>query len=354
MKKVVIIADRLNPPYDEGIKNIAVSFIRELSRLAPTTLVTDKGLSIVDDTVQVNLGRTFLESCLAQKLRDLAPSVIFYIPSTSITVSSILRAAVIRLFSLRSRILVLGLQARPVSRLLKILTRLIGPYGIVVLSSKMRLEMDGAVPRLEVFTPGVDLGKFTPSSPSEKLHLRSRFDISLDSYVILHVGHLKKSRNLGLILDAMKLFPCEFLVLASSTFQDETDPSLVQELESSGVRILTGSFNIEEIYKIADCYVFPVVERTGATEMPLSVLEAMAANLAVVTTPYGALPDNFPHSPRDGFFYASDAASFAKAFIAAREVNNVNTRGLVSHLSWEAVVTTLFLRLKANQPHDIT
>ena len=43
--------------------------------------------------------------------------------------------------------------------------------------------------------------------------------------------------------------------------------------------------NIEEIYALADCYLFPVI--WGNTiSMPLTILEAMAANLPIVSLEY--------------------------------------------------------------------
>jgi len=50
---------------------------------------------------------------------------------------------------------------------------------------------------------------------------------------------------------------------------------------------------IEEIYQLSDCYIFPITFEGGGISILLSVLEAMACNLPVVTTKFGGLPAIF-------------------------------------------------------------
>jgi glycosyltransferase involved in cell wall biosynthesis len=47
---------------------------------------------------------------------------------------------------------------------------------------------------------------------------------------------------------------------------------------------------------MADCYVFPVHSVGDAIEMPLSVLEALACGVPVVSTRFGSLDDWLPAS----------------------------------------------------------
>ena len=49
--------------------------------------------------------------------------------------------------------------------------------------------------------------------------------------------------------------------------------------------------NIQHYYQIADCYLFPVFRATSAIDAPLSVLEAMACNLPIVSVPVGDVPE---------------------------------------------------------------
>jgi glycosyltransferase involved in cell wall biosynthesis len=111
---------------------------------------------------------------------------------------------------------------------------------------------------------------------------------------VLHVGHLKSSRNLDVLKAVKRHLPEAEVVLAvsSSTVPNQR---VVNELEEAGVRIINRYVpHIEELYQLADCYLFPVKDTQGCAELPLSVLEALACGLRVVTRRFGALPDIFP------------------------------------------------------------
>jgi len=65
-------------------------------------------------------------------------------------------------------------------------------------------------------------------------------------------------------------------------------------LKKYGFRIIDEYVpNIEEIYNLADCYVFPTFKRHNCIDMPLSVMEAMACNIPVISTKFGGLPKIF-------------------------------------------------------------
>ena len=348
-----VICDNLSPPYDEGIKNICVNIIKGMVNSYRSQLITDEGIGIVDNQICYPLGKTFIVKDLILLLRKLQPNNILYIPNSSLTIASFARAAILRFISPRSKIYVMGLQERKHSYLTKIFLKLIKPHGLFVLSEKMRHDSSGLSNQIEVFTPGVDINRFIPVSVDEKKHLRQQYNISENAYVILHVGHLKKSRNLDIIVDALQGMSSIFVVVASSTFNIEKDLSVVSMLKQSNTIIMAETIDaIENIYKISDCYVFPVIEKTGATEMPLSVLEAMAVNLAVITTPYGALPEVFPENRTKGFFFAHDAASFAEALQAVMKIESIETRKMVESYSWQGRIKYLAEKIGLDKSHE--
>lgn len=110
--------------------------------------------------------------------------------------------------------------------------------------------------------------------------------------IAVHVGHLRRNRGLeGLIAVKARLGDrIEVVIVASPYF--EPAEGLIEELSAAGIHIDRGFVAaIADVYRSADLYLFSVPpEAEGAIELPLSVLEAVACGLPVVSTRFGALP----------------------------------------------------------------
>ncbi len=110
--------------------------------------------------------------------------------------------------------------------------------------------------------------------------------------VAVHVGHLRHNRGLDRLIDTKARLRdrIEIVVVASPYFAP--DPGIAEALEAAGIRVERGFVpSISDVYRSADLYLFPAPpEAQGATELPLSVLEAMACGLPIVSTLFGALP----------------------------------------------------------------
>ncbi len=160
--------------------------------------------------------------------------------------------------------------------------------------------------------------------------------------MILHVGHLCSGRGLR----ALKSLAGQqglHLVLAAST-ANPANESLKRELEQAGVEVHHEYLpRIEDLYRAADLYLFPVREGSGSIEFPLSVLEAMACNLPVVTTPFGALAENFLAG--DGLQYFQTPEKIPAAMDAVLSART-DTRAKVEGFSWEAGMETLMSALR--------
>lgn len=123
------------------------------------------------------------------------------------------------------------------------------------------------------------------------------------------------------------------------------DAALVAELRAGGVRVIDEPVAaIDALYRLADCYVFPAAGETSAIDLPLSVLEAMACDLPVVSTPFGALPGLF--AGREGVFLGSGTDLRALCGAARALGHRAGTRQLVAAWGWDNLARTL---LAANQ-----
>lgn len=139
---------------------------------------------------------------------------------------------------------------------------------------------------------GVNLNRFCPVSLIDKQRIRDELAFPKNKKVVLHVGHLNRGRNLLFLENLVKrdLLP---VVIGSTTVQP--DGGLVRSLEAAGVIVIHKYLeSIEKFYQAADCYVFPTIDPRSCVQIPLSILEAMACSLPVVSTRFEGLPLFFP------------------------------------------------------------
>lgn len=190
-----------------------------------------------------------------------------------------------------------------------------------------------------VFVPtGVDTGKFRPVSADAKRELRKKYGVDEDKFIVLHVGSVRRERNV-LLLGELQGNGLQVVLIGSGSTGVEQDVLL--QLKERGCLVRTDYFeNVEEIYALSDCYVFPTKKRIASIESPLSVLEAMACNLPVIATAFGALPRLF--QPGDGLFFAEGKQDIIDSLNKVKSgAVEVKTREKVVPYDWVKVVAKL-------------
>jgi glycosyltransferase involved in cell wall biosynthesis len=185
---------------------------------------------------------------------------------------------------------------------------------------------------------GVDLKRFHPVSKREKEELRVRHEVESDKFVVLHVGAVKSSRNLECLRKIQSDSNNQVLLVGRPSTKYEH--KVATALGKAGV-VVTQAYNprIEEFYALSDCYIFPTTDAAGSIDIPLSVLEAMACGLPVVSTRFGGLPRIF--SEADGFCYADVEEFPDRLKVLKSQGAAVKTRELVVPYSWENVAQNL-------------
>jgi glycosyltransferase involved in cell wall biosynthesis len=197
---------------------------------------------------------------------------------------------------------------------------------------------------------GVDTNRFTPASTEKKLKIREKYGVSAKKFVILHVGHIKRARNLEVLGELQKRNSDAQVIVVGGTSMP-MDTEVRDFLEKAGCIVWRRYFdNVQEIYWMADCFLFPTRDleagklpnkynQIGSIDLPLSVLEAMACNLPVLSTRFGALPRLF--EPGGGLFYFEDNEDLFRSLMLIKHGLEIRTRERVMMLDWDRIVLYL-------------
>lgn len=338
---MIIVTDLLRQPIDEGAKKTALNIVLQFKRnkINVFAVNSDYLTEQVDSYFQINKLLFNLKFYIA--LRKIDSDQLLYIPEASNTVASYIRSFLLRLFT-GKKIVMMALQPRQYSKFIVFFLKLIQPQLIIVQSRQASNYLTN-IGIKNTFTPlGVDLKDFRPVSNNEKLEVRKKMGMDEESLVILHVGHIKNSRNLRWLIEIKNNLPSSEVIVVGSTYSPNDSQTFI-ELQKANIRILNSYIpDIREIYAISDYYVFPVEKSDGAIGTPLSVLEAMASNLVVFSTRFGSLPDVIKDG--DGFYFIDSVEEFMEIH---RKIENIDMKKINKNsekaleFSWEKIATRI-------------
>jgi len=329
---VLVFSSVYRPPFDEGVKRVVRHLHLELARRIETTLVTlDRGP--VEDAEAVPDGPWGFVRGLRRVCRTARPDAVLYVPDAYLDRHTAVRLGLVRLAVGQRRIGVLTLQPNVFDLPTRMMLRLWKPDVLFT-----QTETDAGVCArfgigYKVLSPAVDAERFRPcADAAEKVALRRKYGLPEDGRLCLHVGHIRRTRNVEWLV-RLRLPPdAHLVVVGSRTRALEQDAK--EALINHGATIVDSFVpTIEDLYRLADAYLFPVQDPYAAIEMPLSVLEAMACNLPVVSTPFWGLVRCFEGVP--GVYFAETAEAFGNAVRRALDGPAPETRQAVQHLSWE-------------------
>jgi glycosyltransferase involved in cell wall biosynthesis len=233
-----------------------------------------------------------------------------------------------------ARVVMVALQPRSYSWFSRQLIRFISPDIVFVQNELALKKLKGLGCQVRMLPSGVDLNKFVPASPERKAELRAKYGLDSKAFTTLHVGHMTKGRNIELLIQVRRLGVQ--VVLVGSSLNHEDRGLLTARLRRNGVIVLDEYFpDIEELYQLSDCYLFPVFSSQACIGIPLSILEAMACNLPVVTVRYGNLPGLFEEG--QGLVFADTPDELLSGINAVQRSNGCRTREKVMPYSWQNV-----------------
>jgi hypothetical protein len=336
--RIAAIAEDLALPLDEGAKKTSFKLIQALREHgASVPVFTRGGNGFLGDTHSLPDNRLLLGSSFAHELKGLLPQAMLYLPASSGTLGAFVRAAMLKRQASGIPLALLNLQYRE----LPAAARYLGLYrqaDIVFTQSPASAEVFRSIGCKPILLPGaVDHEVFRPVSAQEKSRLRSQHGFREADRIILHVGHCNRERNVQVLAQLAGRGFQPVLIASTST---SVDGELLAGLRQAGVRVITEFVEaVEHFYQLADCYLFPVFQATEAIDAPLSLLEAMACNLPVVSTRFGALPSLV--EPGHGLYYAGSDAEIVELLGRAMEEPACATSEKVSPYSWHRAASTI-------------
>jgi glycosyltransferase involved in cell wall biosynthesis len=185
---------------------------------------------------------------------------------------------------------------------------------------------------------GVNVAKFRlragAADAAAVQSLRDELGLPPGRRVALHIGPLNRNRNHQLLVRLQQQGQWQVLMVGSTTAPFV--PEVQAELVAAGVVVARRYFaDISAVYALADAYVFPVVDAHGSIEFPLTVLEAMACDVPVVSTRFLALPEYLDEGAALAYFDGSlEGLGAALGRVQGQRGNRLRAEAF----AWEHVV----------------
>jgi glycosyltransferase involved in cell wall biosynthesis len=336
---MIIITDNLKAPFDEGAKIATKKLVEHLKNDNCTHVISlnsKNNFSFVDTYFSIN--KLLINYNFFYAIKKQSSKKILYIPSGSASIFSILRSKILKFFT-KKEVYLFAFQPRQYNFLTRFLLKAIHPKMIITLSQKTARFFGDELKVPCVSLPmGVDAIQYFEFDLARKRLTKKAFDIAPERTVLLHVGHIQQSRNLEWLVAVKRQNP-EFEIIVVGSTYNEDDKTLYATLINEGIKIIREYIpNMVDTYNLSDFYIFPVLKNDGAIETPLSVLEALACNLPVITTRFGSLQDTF--NDDDDFHFVENSYEIA-AFIKTRTKKNCNNRKKIASFAWEHIAKKL-------------
>ena len=327
--RIAVISEEITSRPTEGLLVFLMHMCRYLSSRHDLFVLHERGEPYPDlDTRRVLKGRFFLSRELTGVLDALKPDILIYTPASGLTGFEMLRSVLLKRMADRP-VIVLALQARDTGKIHRAISLWSAPELVLSPVREMRQALDDLRINADFIMPGYDPELFQPVDTKTKIQLRAKYGIPGDRYIVLHVGHVKESRNLQAFLRYRDWGPDIQPVIKAG----DVEPVWRNHLRQAGIIVIDEyTDDIHEIYQAADLYFFPVSTGSGALEFPLSVIEASACNLPILTTRFGTLPEVLEDG--GGLEWFSGVSEIPGKLYKLRS-GSVNTRTKVADLSWE-------------------
>ena len=216
----------------------------------------------------------------------------------------------------------------------------------ICVSSAIKQELEaGGIPlsKINVIPNGVDTTIFKPLSSHEKSALRKRLTLPADRRVLVYTGRLVRYKGVQLLLNVWKEMAQDYpewdLVVVGTggtdidNCEDELKQFVTDHHLEKRVMFTGGVNNVYEYLQAGDVFVFPSENESFG----ISVIEAMACGIPVVSSSAGGLSDLIEHEVNGLSFTAGDGDAL-KTQLMKMMSERVDAEGMVS-AALESVAT---------------
>lgn len=345
--RILLVCERLGQRDDEGIRNLARALFDTLNAHHEVLVLTQGSIgpgaesegnparsdepNVIVIAMNALTRRTFLSTGVYRAARAFHPDVTLYIPWTSGTLPTFVRTQGLRWVTRRPVAIYLT-QPYDNPGWQRLLIRYMLPNLVLALSDNVVRHLAQLGAEAEFVPAGVNLKRFHVPTREERAIQRERFGIKPGEKLIVHVGHLNRNRmNEGEIQMLAQTQGYRVVIVGSTSTPQDT--GLIRNLTGAGCTVVSDYVpDIQQLYQAADVYLFPTRAQRSSIGVPLSVLEALACGIPVVSTRFEGLPRLFPASAHVQFF--SSTAQLARAVQAAPAAPDPAARELVAELDW--------------------
>ena len=349
--RICVISDDLSGNLDEGAKKFTVALATHWERYHDVEIITTRGPASVQRIRSIPAPRSFVSRQLRSEIRRCEPDLVVYASRQSATFLSFIRSRLLKLYASNAPTVMLGLQTRRHPRWQQMVIQRLKPDLIGVQSQQNQRYLECLGCRVHLMASGVDIERFRPVDAQAKQQLRERYGLAVDRPTVVHVGHLVEGRNIRVLADLASDGQTQVVLVTSTSTQREEQ--LAWELSSMGACIISDFIpQIEELYQLADAYLFPVVSTDNAIEVPLSVLEALACDVPVISTRFGGLTRLFDGQHGTGMVFVDSTTDLIPETQRVLRERPTGMREMALSFSWDRVADDVLRHALSHEDVD--
>ena len=318
ISRTVVVFDRFTGTSADDCKKFTDSVVAALKN-------DNEVLSLCAEGVAAT-GAPFVGRGVRATIRAFQPDLVIYIPSAKSALSTFGRGYSLRRAAREANHVMISLVPFAQSKRPAALLRRLYPETILVPSYKSLLTLSRLSLNGDVLPLGVDPNVYRAARPEEKRAARKRYGVEQDAFVYLldpHTGG-DSAEMLAVLAE-----PDDVHVIVTPT--EARAPAHA----AAGIRFLPQTESPQECYWLADCFVFSQSKAGDSVEIPMSVIEALACGIPVLTTPFGGLRDFLAEG--DDLCYWSSFQELADGARRLRDNYPPRVRP-VDEFSWNRIV----------------